>query len=76
MTDTGNNRVQKFFSGGTYVTQWGIEGTGDSQFKNPSGITTDGADFVFVADTGNSRVQKFDFNGVYQAQWGGSGGSN
>ena len=74
VADTGNHRVQKFFSGGTYITQWGIEGNGESQFNSPTGLTVDGTEFIFVADTGNHRVQKFDFDSVFQTQWGASNG--
>ena len=32
VTDTLNNRIQKFTADGTYMTQWGSEGSGDGQF--------------------------------------------
>ena len=35
VSDTGNNRIQKFSSTGTYVSQWGSEGSGDGQFTPP-----------------------------------------
>ena len=73
VTDTGNNRIQKFNADGFLITTWGTEGTGNSQFKNPSGIAVDAAGNVYVADTDNSRVQKFNANGIYLTQWGGIG---
>ena len=35
VTATGNDRVQKFTSDGTYVAQWGSSGNGDGQFNRP-----------------------------------------
>ena len=35
VVDTGNDRVQKFTSDGSFVTKWGTTGTGDGQFDNP-----------------------------------------
>ncbi|MDO8727668.1 MAG: hypothetical protein Q7J35_16510 [Candidatus Methanoperedens sp.] len=55
----GNNRIQKFSSDGTFLTQWGSAGTGVSQFSNPLGIAVDSSGNVYVADSGNRRIQKF-----------------
>jgi len=38
VTDSGNNRVQKFDSSGDYVTKWGSFGSGDGQFNRPVGV--------------------------------------
>src|SRR5215813_6478927 len=32
VTDTGNNRVEKFSSDGRFISEWGTKGTGDGQF--------------------------------------------
>jgi DNA-binding beta-propeller fold protein YncE len=40
-------------------TKWGSPGTGDGQFINPAGITTDKSNNLYVADSGNNRVQRF-----------------
>ena len=48
-----------------YITQWGTFGSGPGQFKQPAGVATDGAGFVYVADTGNNRVQKFTTAGAF-----------
>ena len=75
VTDTGNNRIQKFSSGGAYLTQWGAAGAGNGQFNAPRALASDGPN-VYVADTGNNRIQKFNTNGVYSTQWGSAGGGN
>ncbi|RPJ77942.1 MAG: 6-bladed beta-propeller [Alphaproteobacteria bacterium] len=63
VTDTGNNRIQKFDSNGNYLSQW--EFCGD--------IALDSLGNVYVADEWNSRIQKFDSNGNYLTQWGSYG---
>ena len=32
VADSGNNRIQKFDSNGTFITKWGSTGTADGQF--------------------------------------------
>lgn len=58
---TGNSkRVQKFDSNGTYLTQWGMAGTGNGQFNNLTGIAVNtSGSYVYVADSVNNRLQKF-----------------
>lgn len=73
VTDSNNNRIQKFDSTGGYVTQWGSSGTGDGQFIGLHGIGVDSSGNVYVTDYINSRIQKFDSNGGYVKQWGGLG---
>ncbi len=68
-----NNRVVKFTAGGVYLSQWGGNGSGNSQFSYPQGIAVDSSNNVFVVDTANNRIEKFDANGGYVTQWGGSG---
>ncbi|MBF0459720.1 MAG: hypothetical protein HQK99_17675, partial [Nitrospirae bacterium] len=75
--DSGNYRVQKFTSDGTFVTKWGSAGTGDGQFTsnlgNAPGIAVDSSGFVYVVDSGNYRVQKFTSDGTFVTKWGSSG---
>ena len=54
-----NNRIQKFTSSGTYLTQWGSFGGLNGQFNSPHGIAVDSLGNVYVADRDNSRIQKF-----------------
>jgi sugar lactone lactonase YvrE len=69
VTDNANNRVQKFNSAGTYLTQWGTTGSGNGQFIYPFAIAIDQVGNVYVVDGGNKRIQKFDSNGTYLTQW-------
>ena len=78
VVDYGNNRVEKFTSSGTFVTQWGSygsENSGPGQFNLPSGVGVDSSGNVYITDTGNNRVEKFTSSGTFITQWG-SGGSN
>ena len=59
VTDSGNNRVQKFSFNGTFISSFGTSGSGDGEFNNPTGITMDDAGNIFVVDSGNGRIQKF-----------------
>jgi len=69
VTDTGNQRVQKFSGDGTFIGQWGGAGQGDGQFSQPRGISVDAAGSVYVADYYNYRIQKFTRNGVFVQKW-------
>jgi sugar lactone lactonase YvrE len=73
VVDSGNNRVQKFTSVGTFLIQWGSSGNGNGQFDNPIGVAVDAAGNVYVADLGNHRIQKFTGAGAYLTQWGSYG---
>ena len=76
VVDTGNNRVEKFSSTGTFIAKWGTSGTGDGQFSSPSGIALDSSGNVYVVDTGNNRVEKFDSSGTFVSKWGSYGSAD
>jgi DNA-binding beta-propeller fold protein YncE len=60
VTDSGNNRIQKFNSNGTFLTTLGTQGSADGQLSTPDGISIDdGSQDVYVSDGGNSRIQVF-----------------
>lgn len=73
VTDTGNNRVQKFTSAGVFVLEWGSAGAGNGELDSPQGIAVSSDGTIYVADTDNNRIQYFTSTGVYVGQWGGSG---
>jgi hypothetical protein len=62
VSDTGNNRVQKWVPGASEgVTVAGGNGAGSraDQLWSPRGIAVDSAGNVYVADKDNSRVQRW-----------------
>lgn len=69
VSDTHNNRIQKFTARGVFLSQWGESGTNAGCFDYPQCLTTDGG-YVYVADTHNNRVQKFTADGSFVTQWG------
>jgi tripartite motif-containing protein 71 len=70
VTDTINNRIQKFTSAGVFVSKWGSWGAADGQFRNPRGITVDTSGYIYVIDPLNYRIQKFTSAGVFVSKWG------
>ena len=59
VTDQFNNRVVKFSSNGTFLTQWSGLGIGNGQFSGPFGIAVDNGNNVYVADLNNNRIEEF-----------------
>jgi len=53
------NRIQKFTSDGTYLTQWGTLGTGNGEFNNPVAMAVNASGNAYVADYWNCRIQVF-----------------
>ncbi len=56
-----------------YLAEWGSNGEGASQFREPSGVAIDLSGNVYVAEYSNNRIQKFKANGTYLDQWGSFG---
>ncbi len=74
VADTGNSRIQKVASNGTW-SQIGSLGSADGQFNKPYAVATDLQGNLYVADTGNNRIEKFDQNGMFLTKWGTYGSS-
>ena len=70
VTDTLNERIQKFTGSGVYVTQWGTSRTADGQYQRPAGVAVDAGGNVYVTDYYNGRVKVFNSSGAYVRQWG------
>ena len=65
----GNNRIVKFASDGTYITEWGTTGNRDGEFRDPHALAMDSEGRLYVGDRGNSRIQIFDQGGQHLATW-------
>ena len=78
VTDSGNSRVQKFNSAGTFLSKFGTLGTGNGQFlaTSATGIAVDSAGNVYVVDKLSNRVQKFNSAGTFVTAWGSAGTGN
>lgn len=53
--DSGNNRIKKMTTGGSYVNEVGSSGTGNSQFNSPCGIALQSS-LLYIADRDNHRI--------------------
>ncbi|HDI52261.1 hypothetical protein DRQ11_02875 [candidate division KSB1 bacterium] len=60
VADTGNHRIQKFDTRGTYQRYIGGIGWNEAQFDHPTDIWAASSLDVFVADYNNQRIQRFD----------------
>ncbi|OPX71228.1 MAG: Caspase domain protein [Methanoregulaceae archaeon PtaB.Bin009] len=57
-----------------FQQQWGIRGSGEGQFDNPSDVSVHSInDVVYVTDTKNHRVQVFSKTGSFLTSWGSYG---
>jgi hypothetical protein len=77
VVDTGNNRVQRFLTDGTYQGSFGGPGSGLYQLKGPRGVGV-GHDAtrgwaVWVTDTYNHRIVEFTITGLPVTQFGSFG---
>ena len=78
VTDTGNNRVEKFNSVGSYrYYSWGPTISGlNPPLKRPSGVAVDSLYNVYISDTGNHRIVELDSKGNLVRTWGSLGGGD
>jgi sugar lactone lactonase YvrE len=73
VSDTENNRVQRFAADGSFQAKWGSQGTANGKLNFPRGVAVDSSGSIYVVDSENSRVQKFNANGGFVAKWGDQG---
>lgn len=57
-------KTKKLISIGSY-------GRDNGQFNNPTGVTVDTNECVYIADSKNNRIQKFSSDGTYLGQYAG-----
>ena len=67
---TTDDKIVKYSSIGNFINFYGSNGSEEGRFVNPSAVSVDSANYVYVADTGNSRIQKFDPDGNFLTEWG------
>lgn len=67
--------VRRYTEQGGAIGSWGGQGSGDGEFIQPVGITTNSKGIVYVADRGNARIQSFSPDGKFLDSWGGSSAS-
>ncbi|HEY1248095.1 MAG TPA: hypothetical protein VGE97_03825, partial [Nitrososphaera sp.] len=68
--DSDNNRIQEFYTNGTYIRKFGTTGQQEGQLINPSAIAISPSEkSIYVADAGNNRIQVFFLNGTFANMW-------
>ncbi|HEV7937230.1 MAG TPA: RHS repeat-associated core domain-containing protein [Solirubrobacteraceae bacterium] len=73
VTDLRNDRVQELSPTGSYIRQFGIEGSNSGEFYGPIGIAADSAGNLYVTDNANDRVEEFSATGAFRASFGSKG---
>ena len=68
--DYENHNVKKFTKNGTFILEWGGEGSNPGQFDTPHSVDVDSQGYVYVSDMNNKCIQKFDSNGSFIIEWG------
>ncbi len=77
VADTYNDRIQVFNPAGSYVSQWGVSGSGPGQLTEPAHIAIGPDNTVYIAyGSASEKVQRFTVNGTYLGAWGTFGSGN
>jgi DNA-binding beta-propeller fold protein YncE len=71
-----SNEYGDFGSSGIFMSQFGLNGSGDGEFEWPFEITIDNDDNIYIADRDNDRIQKFDSDFNFILKFGTSGSGN
>jgi hypothetical protein len=57
VSDSGNNRIQRFTQEGRFVDEFGKKGRGNGQLNSPKGLAHDEIGiYLFIVDSGNDRI--------------------
>lgn len=65
VADAGNNRVQYFTRSGSFLGQWGSEGSAPGEFDRPVDVVVGSYGNIYVAEAGNWRIQCFTSTGSF-----------
>ena len=75
LSDEYFNKVTKFDREGNPISEWGIKGSGEGEFNQPSGLLIRG-EVMYVVDSRNNRIQMYTLGGDFIGQWGSAGEGN
>jgi RHS repeat-associated protein len=73
IVDAGNDRLEKFSTGGEYSGHAASAGSGNGQLSRPQGIAAGPGGNEYVADAGNNRIEEFNPYGTFIAAFGTAG---
>ena len=57
MTEIGGDRVQELTTSGTFVTKFGLVGSGPEQFAEPMGVVIGSTGDIYVTDYEHPRYK-------------------
>lgn len=69
VSDTFNDRVQKFDKAGAFLQTFGSSGSGPGEFSAVRSVAVGPDDHVYVLDSGNHRVQELSPDGTFLRQF-------
>lgn len=71
VSDQSNNRIQKFDSNGTFISEWSMGSLNESTNYYPTDIASDNTGHVYVVSRG--QVHKFSYDGKLMDRFGSQG---
>jgi YYY domain-containing protein len=69
VADFGNRRIRHYDGNLGLLGEFGVEGIGPTEFRDPCAVAVDADGMVWVADTWNHRIQKLSAEGNQLAEW-------
>ena len=76
VTDTGNNRIEKFTPSGGLLNNLSGAGSEPGKLSRPMGITVGPDGSIWVADTGNNRIERWSSTLTFMSAVGSEGWEN
>lgn len=70
IANTKKDKIFKYASDGTYITNIGVSGIENGQLLGPNSVYADNYGRLYVSDGGNNRIVIFDVNGNYLFSFG------
>ena len=70
IANTKKDKIFKYDSNGSYITNIGVSGVSNGQILGPSSVVVDNEGNLYVSDTGNNRVVVFDIDGNFLYNFG------
>jgi sugar lactone lactonase YvrE len=70
VADTNNSRINKYTSGGDFLSSFGSSGTGPGQLDGPTAIAEDATGDIYLTEQGNNRVSEFAADGTFIRAFG------
>lgn len=70
IANTKKDKIFKYNSDGSYITNIGISGIENGQLLGPNSVYADNYGRLYVSDGGNNRIVIFDINGNYLFSFG------